>query len=276
MLDVIDPANGPNEDALWLGRWDMDFDGHHGELVIRRTRTVPEPNTLARIGSFYEDSGLARPVTGFIDISNNNLNFYIDFNNTSPNDGPWDLSTPITLTGQYFRAQIFNAPDNDYTHGNFAAGYTLYGDKKDGLLLSREQINLARPAASSFDKKDWVNDYRLYYADGNEAEFNISSIASSTSANDVYPDPFYAVFAKYYPIEGTPRGLGPNQGILGGHTSQMFFENELNHTDLFFHTWEKNIISGVGVFGIPAPLSDDNDDNNACFIGSALKKSAIW
>lgn len=72
------------------------------------------------------------------------------------------------------------------------------------------------------------------------------------------------MYAKYYPVEGTPRNLGSNQGLVASHPNQMFFEEELDHQDLFYHTWEKNIMSGVGVFGVPL---EKDDEAKPCFIG---------
>lgn len=83
ILDVADPYTpfGTFENKhLFLGRWNLDFDGWKGDLDIYRLPGDGSENAQdLRIGTYFGPDGIARRVNGL--ISGNRLDFYIDWNN---------------------------------------------------------------------------------------------------------------------------------------------------------------------------------------------------
>lgn len=234
--DVRDPAMGPSKEAMWLGKWDMDYDGHLGTLVVRRTRFRDQSaSTGTRMGTFYESDGTAHMVTGSLPFNVDMANLYVDFNNPEPppfNTGGLD----VDLTGQKFQLAIFYGADNQFTYGNFAAGSTNWNNINFGTLLNRQHISMEHQQANSFSINQWKEGLRLFYNDGGEAYLEALTIGTGNGT--------------YYPVECVFNGqVGNYAAIDQEHTNRMFSWGAF--PDLYYHTWEKGIVSGIGVFGLP-------------------------
>ena len=239
--DIRDPSHGPSQEAMWLGKWDMDYDGHKGTLVIRRTRFRDQSCfTGTRMGTFYEPDGTAHMVTGSLLYNTDLIDLYVDFNNPEPppfNTGGLD----VNKAGQKFQLAIFYAPGNQFTYGNFAAGTTNWNDILFGTLLNRQHISIAHNPTDSFSINQWKNRFRLFYNNGNERHLEVLEIGDKGGGT------YYPVRCKLNDQVGNYAAIDPE------HVQRMFSWGAF--PDLFYHTWEKDIISGLGVFGLPTMMT---------------------
>ncbi|MEW5804743.1 MAG: chitobiase/beta-hexosaminidase C-terminal domain-containing protein [bacterium] len=248
VLDVRDPQLGPSPEAMWLGTWNMDHDGWPGTLVIRRTRKRAQDSpggiytdttlgTKARLGTYYSQDGVAHSVTGFIPYPMaTQIKLYIDFGN--PEGPPDPEGTPVTLKGQEFTLEMFTSPGNQNTFGNYAAGTTVWNNTTFGALISRPSAPIQIPhTPGTFALNKWKDSFRLSFSGGSTAYFKITDIASS--GNGVY-----------YSLTDTYNGTaGHHAAIDQTHTNRLFFFG--SNPDVFYHTHETGVISGLGIFGVP-------------------------
>jgi hypothetical protein len=77
VLDVT-PLNAPPQpESCWLGRWQMNHDGRHGELVIRRTTDYRnDPGAPTKLGTYYR-AGHRRDVNGYTTQDGEALHFWV-------------------------------------------------------------------------------------------------------------------------------------------------------------------------------------------------------
>lgn len=79
VADPTTPFRAAQNPHLFLGRWNLDFDGWHGSLDLYRL-----PGSDHRMGTYWGPDGVPRRANGW--ISGNRLDLYIDWNN--PNASP--------------------------------------------------------------------------------------------------------------------------------------------------------------------------------------------
>jgi len=142
-------APGPWPEIAFIGRWQLNFSGHRGELDIYHlpgmARETFEYNygvdvidsipVDRRIGAFYDTQGNAYKVNGI--VSGNRIEFYFD----GPRPAlPWD-----ELSGRRF---VYYLDGNDFmagihtdTNGTTWGGYA----RKAGYLPSHGVANAIRP-----------------------------------------------------------------------------------------------------------------------------------
>ena len=240
---VRDPGLGPSKEAMWIGKWRMDADGQIGNLVIRRVRPMPASGapgvytdggygSNARMGSYYGADGTYHAVTGHLWSDPGSAYLYVDYD--SPEGGPEPLGTPVELTGQEFELTLFTNSTNR-TYGNFAAGRTTWNGQKFGTLLSRPEVVMPYESGS-FSITKWIDTYKLYYSQSNDALFDVLDVGRSDGGN------YYAVSAQYNGSTGNLAAID---------------EDNLNYLwiwgsseDFYYHTWETGVISGPGHFGL--------------------------
>ena len=235
ILDVRDPGLGSSQEAMWIGKWDVDLDGNKGKMVIRRTRPVDQPvSEGARIGSYYGADGVPHMVTGTLPYNVDLISLYVDFDHTEP--PPYAKGTDIAFLGQEFQLAVYYDKENAFTFGNFAAGTTTWNGIKFGTLLSREDITMPY-ASGTFSMEKWKDRFRLFYNNGNEAYFEVLNIASSAGPG------YYSVKCRLDQTEGNLAAID------GNNLHKLFFFSA--DPDLYYHTWETGMVSGLGVFGMP-------------------------
>ena len=218
-VDALDAS--AQQDAFWIGRWQMDHDGHRGELVIRRTTDYRRTQADAtKLGTSYRD-GQHFDVNGRVIQNGQGLHFWVA-------DATTRLQ-PGTEQGQEFWAYVFTrSPDN-------AAGITRWGGVDYGVTLSRSPI--VGRASQSFALGDWHADWAMNH-DGWLGVLHIASV-----------EPFRATYraqdGNVWAVSGEPDAAQPHIlriaiGFPGG-SPQPF--------QLFGHTWENNLFSGLTEWG---------------------------
>ncbi len=245
VLGVRSPFLGQNPEAMWMGEWNMDHDGHLGRLVIRRTRPMPPTdvqagefsdvtaNSYARLGSYYGSDGVAHEVTGkILDGAGYMIRLYIDFDN--PEGAPDAYGDSVELNGQEFELELINS-SNPQIHANFAAGTTTWSGHDYGALLYRTHIDIGHESAS-FERARWLDQYKLYFDGGSEQLFDVQDMGSLSAGG-------------YYPVTAE---LGQSSGSIAAVDGE-----EQHHlwiwgssADFYYHTWELGVLSGPGHFGL--------------------------
>lgn len=149
---IIDRVRTPDRwpELAFLGRWDLSFDGHHGQLDIYHipgmsqaifdlaaNRTWPHPIdpgqlTDRRIGSFYDSAGRAYRVNGT--ISHNAISFYIDWSNRNARYD--ELRTGTSRRFDFYRAGSWRgrpviAGFHTDPNGGQYSGYALRAVRED-------------------------------------------------------------------------------------------------------------------------------------------------
>ena len=248
---VRDPKQGRDMEAMWIGKWSIDHDGHRGNLVIRRTRKMPDENTpfafgapglsdstfgtVGRLGTYYDSNGAAHKVTGQRGYVIPHLHLNIDFDNI---EGPPDsLETTITLEGQPFDLEIFYNPENEFTFGNFAAGKTAWNGTFYGTLLSKSELP---ELPDSFTTDSWKRKFKVFQNQTPHARYlEISEIEQASSE----------IWRKVYGQYGTDTGyIGSIETVAPHHLLIPY--NPVPDKDLYHHTWEEGITSGLGIFAL--------------------------
>ena len=213
ITDVVNPAQGKNKRAFWMGHWTLDYDGWRGDLVIRRhTDYRNASDGPTRLGSFTRD-GVTYDVNGSFSDGDQKCTFFI-----APNG---DRVTPGSLTGQRFDLYCFSW-DN-----TLCAGTTVNGGTTYGALMSRQPLPAEVP--NTFSPQNWVGRYALNW-DGWKGTLAITGISP--------------VSGTLTPSGGQPQ---PVSGQVNGHELelQVHSGNSVSSYDLFYHTWEKGVISGT-------------------------------
>jgi alpha-tubulin suppressor-like RCC1 family protein len=240
ILDIRDPELGPSKESLWLGKWKMDIDGQQGELVLRRTREIYESGapgntytdnttgTTARLGTYYSQDGIAHKVTGH--SAGGSLYLAIDFDHVEgPSSDP--KGTVVTEQGQWFTLNMFSSPQNAFTHGNFASGFTKWGTTFYGVLASRPQITL-KHTPGTFVQGKWNDTFKMYYQDGTTAILDVDCTTNCNYSNIRYNR------IGYWEVAG-------DYALIQDHRLRID-----SGAEFFYHTWETGIFSGAEGFGI--------------------------
>ena len=227
VLDVEEPDAFPQRDAFWLGRWHVDHDGHHGELVIRRTTdyrgTQGDPTKLGN----YQRNGQSYDVNGRTLQDGQALHFWI-----ADQSG---RIQPGAAVGQEFWAYVFTRdPAN-------AAGTTRWGGSEYGVSLGRSEIS-GKPS-QGFGADAWIGRWSMNH-DGWRGLLQIRSaktFAASYRGED----------GRDLRVSGAPDASQPH--IL--RISIPFSSKHPQQFQLFGHTWENNRFSGItewqgGAFGV--------------------------
>ena len=246
--DVRDPNLGPSEEAMWIGKWDMDHDGWLGSLIIRRMKKTPvETITLnddftcisykpssdpERLGTYYGNDGVAHEVKGGINPETTEAEVYIDFVNPEPPPYEKGHTVSINPADQKFELELFTGGSNSYTFGNFAAGLTTWSGVDFGTLINRPDIEVTH-SSGNFSIDKWKDKFKLYFSDGSKAILEITDIGAVSLIG-------YPVTFKYKGTPGTGLISNPDTKHL------VSFSQEL---DLYYHSRETGILSGLGVFG---------------------------
>jgi hypothetical protein len=244
ILDVFLPPSLP-ELPMWKGQWKMDHDGWLGDLTLRRTRkpisetiswnpddfTVFEyhaqPVLPDRVGTYLDAEKVAHEVTGNWDFDSWNFHYFVDFANPEPAPDP--LDTLVNVTGQEFSLSMFSGAANPFTQGNFAAGTTHWNGHSYGTLLSRPQIELNHPAGS-FQKKNWLDRFKVYFSNGEKATLEVKSIGSFAGGKATVNYKLNSASLSTVLYQAVQHALP----IKWGNTSYT----------LYYHTHEKGILSG--------------------------------
>jgi len=218
-VDVVDAP--PQKDAYWLGRWQMDHDGWHGELVIRRTTDYHHnQGELTKLGDYYKD-GECHAVNGVTTEDGQGLHFWIA-------DGTGRVQ-PGSELGQAFWVYVFTwDPAN-------AAGTTLSNGSDYGVSLSRTPI--PGTPSEGFDANAWLGTWDMNH-DGWRGTLDIRAV-----------QPFAAAYRPddggEFPVTGGPDAAQPH--IL--RIAIPFSSENPQQFQLFGHTWENDVFSGLTEWG---------------------------
>lgn len=102
MVDIADPAEAStvwNNHQLYLGRWNLDFDGRKALLDIYGLPRVADDGThLSRLGTLFLEDGRKFRVNG--EMAGNGIDFWVDWNQPDPPIG--------TLAGTHFHGYLFS------------------------------------------------------------------------------------------------------------------------------------------------------------------------
>ena len=242
VLAVRDPNLPPPPEGMWIGRWTMDHDGWPGELVIRRPGKLP-PVTINddftlisvkvpgndRIGTYTGQGGDSHEVTG--NVGGGTSLIWVDFDHL---EGPPDLfSDPVNLNGQMFFLRMFVPEHETYLFGNFASGETEWSGLDFGVLLHRPDIDV-KHIPGTFNLNLWKDRFKLYLADGATKTLEVTEIGPLDQGG--------------YPVTFTYDKSKKSGYILDVEPHRLI--SSALPSDLFYHTHETGIVSGLGAFGI--------------------------
>jgi hypothetical protein len=213
-VDVADACW--QKDAAWLGRWQMDHDGWRGELVVRRTTDYRgRQGDPTKLGDYYRD-GQRYDVNGSTAEDGQALHFWIADTTAKVQPGE--------ERGQGFWAYIFSWDPRN------AAGSTRLDGSDYGLSLSRDA--LPGTASQGFDAAAWQGSWAMNH-DGWQGTLNISSVQPFAAT--------YTADSNTLNVAGGPDGGQPH--IL--RITVPFDATNPQQFQLFGHTWENNVFSGV-------------------------------
>jgi Tachylectin/Papain family cysteine protease len=242
IMSITDPNKPIDVAAAWRGVWNMDHDGWHGKLVIRRVFNVEhyvaqlagQPNTLnvqqnsVRLGSYYRD-GLRHDVNGHLENGGSKIVFFIA-------DGT-DHVPSGQETGQRFEAYLFS---RDFSN---AAGQTTWNNTPFGVVLSR---NATPGLPDSFMVSDWKGVWALSH-DGWQGTLKIIGVTPTPAPGRANP-----AIVTYVAADGTEltasASLGNAQDSGDPHMLSLTIDfTAANHQvfTLFAHTHEKGVLSGT-------------------------------
>lgn len=217
VIDVADLNASRQWDAAWLGRWNMDHDGHRGELVIRRTTDFRSGHGQpTKLGNYYT-GGSRYDVNGYTERNGQMLHFWV-----ADHTG---RVQPGARVGQEFRAYIYS------WEPWLAAGTTTWSGIPFGLSLSRG--SLPGHWTSGWSANDWIGTWAQNH-DGWHGTLRIFS-AQPFHANYTHPD------GRTLPVSGGPDSTHPH--IL--RVTIPFASNDVRPFQLYAHTWERDIYSGT-------------------------------
>jgi hypothetical protein len=229
---VIPPSSAvPQKKAMWIGDWNMDYDGCRGTMVIRRFTNfrASNPNAPTKLGNFYSN-GKRHDVNGYFTENGQNMVFCIA--DTS------ERIVPGTLTGKLFNTYVFGHDPNNAAGivGKMASSDTTYG-----AILSRNVI--PGTPSKSFDKGDWVGTWKMNY-DGWNGTLMIRGFRATRLPNGALVETVDATYTNSsgsYPVTGT---------LLQGqpHRLTMFITwaaNNQQRFDLNHFTRENGVFAGV-------------------------------
>ncbi len=233
---IADPNQGIELSAAWRGVWNMDHDGWHGRLVIRRdfnfenyaAKLAGQPNTLSpqqnsvRLGSYYL-AGKRHDVNGHFENGGGKIVFFVA-------DGTAHVPSGQE-TGQRFEAYLFS---RDFTN---AAGRTTWNNTPFGVVLSR---NRTPGLPDSFTAGDWVGIWAISH-DGWQGTLQIIAEIPIPIINTT------TLTVAYTAADGTQ---APATASLGSDPHALSLTVQFSAAlhqpfTLFAHTHEKGVFSGT-------------------------------
>jgi hypothetical protein len=218
-VDAVDAP--PQHDAKWVGRWQMDNDGWRGQLVIRRTTDYRgRQGDPTKLGDYYKD-GQRYDVNGTTSQDGQALHFWVADTTVRVQPG--------AQQGQECWAYVFT-----WDPGN-AAGSTRWNGSDYGVRLSRGALE--GTPSQGFDLSAWAGSWAMNH-DGWRGALDITSA-----------QPFAAT---YTTADGNTLAVsgGPDAGqphIL--RLAIPFDPNSPQQFQLFGHTWESDVFSGLTELG---------------------------
>lgn len=146
ITEVHPPDRAPERGAMWWGRWNIEYDGWRGELVIRRNTDYHQtaPGMPTKLGNL-NINGQSFDVNGELLEDGRVAHFWVA--------GTTARVTPGAKDGQEYWVYLF-----DHDPAN-AAGYTLYEGTQFGVTLSRWEL----PAQSDarYESWSWVGNWAM-------------------------------------------------------------------------------------------------------------------
>jgi len=223
IIDVDARDASPAWDAFWVGRWHMDHDGWHGDLVIRRTTDLHgNPGDPTKLGDYYRN-GQRYAVNGVTSQDGQALHFWVA--------DTTDEVAPGTPAGQEFWAYV-------YSHDvRKAAGTTTWSNSRYGVTLSRD--DLTGHSSAGFSANDWIGHWSMNH-DGWQGSLSITSV-----------DPFQATYKATWDGADVPVTGG---GLTGGADHYLefgleFFAGNAQDFRIYGHTRENDVFSGITLWG---------------------------
>ncbi|MEV8096924.1 hypothetical protein [Kitasatospora sp. NPDC085879] len=221
ITDVAAVDAAPQTEAFWTGRWQMDHDGWRGELVLRRTTDYRRPpGEPTKLGSYYRD-GRRFDVNGATVQGGQGLHFWIADTTARVRPG--------AQRGQEFQAYVFSRDQRN------AAGTTTLSGMPFGVSLSRSA--LPGTPTRGFTAADWIGRWATNH-DGWHGTLAITSVAPF-SARYAAPD------GRVLDVAGGPDAALPHVLRIG----IPFDAGSPQQFQLFAHTWEKDVFSGLTQWG---------------------------
>ncbi len=231
ITSIADPNQSIEVSAAWHGLWNMDHDGWHGTLVIRRDfnfanyfasqagqpNTLPQQQNSVRLGSYYA-GGLRHDVNGHFENGGSKMVYFVA-------DGTSHVPSGQE-TGQRFEAYLFS---RDFTN---AAGQTTWENAPFGVVLSR---NCTPGLQASFSVADWQGAWAMSF-DGWPGTLQLTVTNSLVSG------------ATYVAANGTQFPATASLAPGDPHTLSVTiqFSAALHQLfTVFAHTHEKGVFSGT-------------------------------
>ena len=196
---------------FWLGKWEMDHDGHRGELWIRRTAATWGGLNVTKIGYYYAD-GRTVEVTGQVKLYGQEMTVWL----APPRDGGAVAE---------FHLYVFSWDPVKI------AGKTSWHNIPFGCLLRRQAIPAAAAHANTFSANSWLGRWSMNH-DGHQGVLDIQ-----------------AVDAQRNTVSGTYQGRPFSGSLHATHrhwitTSLPMQGAGVQPFELYYHTWENNYFSG--------------------------------
>jgi hypothetical protein len=221
VIDVGPIEASAQNDAKWVGRWHMDHDGWRGELVIRRTTDYREhQGDPTKLGDYYKD-GQRYDVNGVTSQEGQALHFWVA--------DTTDKVQPGAQQGQEFWAYVFSWDPG------LAAGSTRWDGSDYGVRLSRGVLE--GTPSKGFGPDTWLGSWAMNH-DGWQGTLDIRStqpFAASYTSSD----------GNVLAVSGGPDGAQPHILRIG----VAFDPGSPQQFQLFGHTWENDVFSGVTELG---------------------------
>jgi hypothetical protein len=253
VMDVRADTLQPSREEMWLGPWVMDLDGRLGKLLIRRNQlpsnalynddktsglnlTRIPTSKWARVGTFFENDTTKRTVYGrFNQSDGSTFELNVDFSKVEGPADPLDVvAQGYQPTGQTITLRMFTGGDGA---ASYAIGQAMSQGKPYGVLLrrptERPYPDYAHVAATSFSRDQWAAKFKVVFERGSVGSLEIASndgfktltgqLVNSTNQSSKVTGQFVADNHVRFKTEGV---------IAVDY-------------DLFYHTWEKGVLSGT-------------------------------
>jgi hypothetical protein len=222
---VVTAVSNPNTAAMqtkarWLCKWNINWDGWQGQLVIRRfiNYRADDWNAATKLGDLYKD-GKSYDVNGYYDMNGRRMVCYVDFSTDAK-------VQPGTLSGQKFELYT-----SDLYHTK-AAGVTYWNNIPFGVQLSRSAIS---STAGAFSASKWIGTWSVYN-DGGSGTLSITAVTNNV------------ITATYKTANGT--ALIVSGTLDASHTHHLTLSTKATATarprysDLYYHTRTANLAGG--------------------------------
>ena len=209
-------------EAKWVGVWNMDHDGWRGQLVIRRfTNYRAADKAATKLGNYYRD-GKRYDVNGFFEQNGQVVNFWIADNS--------DRVNPGEQRGQKHTISNFGW---DPSKG---AGETYWNGTSFGSQLSRDAIPFQ--GNESFNVYKWIGSWKMNH-DGWRGTLTINSVIPAPGMNFVVGT-YTAQDGRVFNVAAPALG----DGHVINFNIPFAADNNQPFT-LMHHTWENGVVSGV-------------------------------